>query len=71
VPGSRKPNANPSAAVNTMDQPLVVKSARVRPATIALRATGSDSSRSVSPWALSSATATAIPPPVNRTIVAT
>ena len=54
-----------------MDQPLVVKSASVRPVTMALRATGSDSSRSVSPWALSSATATAIPPPVNSTIVAT
>ena len=54
-----------------MDQALVVKSARVRPATRAPRGMGRDSSRSVSPWALSSATATAIPPPVNSTIVAT
>jgi hypothetical protein len=58
--GSRKPKANPSAAVKMMDQPLVVKSASVRPVTRALRAMGRDSSRSVSPWALSSATATAI-----------
>src|ERR1035441_2417854 len=31
--GSRKPNPNPSAAVKMMDQPLVVKSASVRPVT--------------------------------------
>src|ERR1019366_8668769 len=52
--GSRKPNPNPSAAVKMMDQPLVVKSASVRPVTRALRAMGRDSSRSVSPWALRS-----------------
>src|ERR1700761_1385457 len=40
--GSRKPKANPSAAVKMMDQPLVVKSARVRPVTRVLRAIGRD-----------------------------
>lgn len=64
-------NPNPTAVVNAIDQRLVEKSARAPPATSELRAIGSDSSRSVNPWASSSATPTAVALPVNNTIVAT
>src|SRR5215475_447498 len=62
LPVSRKPNANPSAVVVAMDHTFVTESASVRPSTSDSRGTGSESSRSVNPAALSSATATAIPP---------
>ena len=71
VPPSRNPNRNPNAAVTTIDHVLVVTSASARPITIDSRGTGSDSSLPVNPLVRSSATATAMPAPVNSTIVAT
>ncbi len=71
LPVSRKPKAKPSAVVVAIDHVFVTESASVRPSTSDSRGTGSESSRSVNPADLSSATATAIPPPVNSISVAT
>src|SRR5262245_18090934 len=68
VPGSRKPTRKPNAAVVAIDQTLVVESARLRPNTSEYRGTGSESCLSANPCTLSPASATAMPPPVNRTI---
>lgn len=46
---SRNPNATPTATVITVPQPVRSTSATMRPATIALRAMGSERNRSIRP----------------------